>query len=83
MVLRQLEKPLWDPIIERLVGEREVVAVDLPGMGASPPLRNAETPSVEALARAVAAGFRSEGLRRPHVTGNSLGGAVALELARG
>lgn len=64
-----------DPVIERLVGEREVVAVDLPGMGASPPLPNSETPSVEALAGAVAAWFRLDGLQRPHVAGNSLGGA--------
>lgn len=81
-MLRQLEKPLWDPVIERLADQREVAAVDLPGFGDSPPLRDGETPSVEALARAVAAWFGSAGLERPHVAGNSLGGGVALELAR-
>jgi pimeloyl-ACP methyl ester carboxylesterase len=82
VVLRQLEKPLWEPVVERLARDREVVAVDLPGMGDSPPLPDGEAPSVEALARAVAGWFASAGLERPHVAGNSLGGGVALELAR-
>ena len=53
-----------------------MVAVDLPGFGASPPLDG--TPTVEALAAAVEA----LGLERPHVAGNSLGGGIALELGR-
>jgi pimeloyl-ACP methyl ester carboxylesterase len=69
---------VWEPVIGRLAREREVVAVDLPGFGASPPL--AETPTVEALARAVAAFAAEFGLERPHVAGNSLGGGVALAL---
>ena len=35
VLLRQLEKPLWEPVIERLTRVREVVAVDLPGTGES------------------------------------------------
>ena len=28
----------WDPVVPALSAEREVIAVDLPGFGASPPL---------------------------------------------
>jgi pimeloyl-ACP methyl ester carboxylesterase len=82
VVLRQLEKALWEPVVERLAVEREVVAVDLPGMGESPALPAGEPPSPQALAAAVAGWFRSAGLNRPHVAGNSLGAGVAIELAR-
>jgi pimeloyl-ACP methyl ester carboxylesterase len=73
-----LDRRCWAPVIPRLAREREVIAVDLPGFGESPPL--AGEPSIGALADAVEA----LGLDRPHVAGNSLGGAIALELgARG
>jgi len=69
---------MWEPVIEPLAREHEVVAIDLPGFGDSPPLD--VPPTIEALADAVA----SLRLDRPHVAGNSLGGAIALELgARG
>src|SRR3954451_9767138 len=70
----------WEPVLDRLAREREVIAVDLPGFGDSPPLRGA--PSVEALAQAVADLIGELGIERPHAAGNSLGGAVALELGR-
>jgi len=71
---------MWQPVLDRLARERDVVALDLPGFGDSPPLDG--TPSVEALASAVAELARGLGLDRPHAAGNSLGGGVALELAR-
>jgi pimeloyl-ACP methyl ester carboxylesterase len=71
-----LDRHMWDPVIERLSAEREVYAVDLPGFGESGPI---EPASPADLARAIDAGL---GLDRPHVAGNSLGGWVALELAR-
>jgi pimeloyl-ACP methyl ester carboxylesterase len=71
---------MWEPVLDRLAREREVIAVDLPGFGDSPPLRGA--PSVEALARAVADLMGELGIERPHAAGNSLGGGVALELGR-
>jgi pimeloyl-ACP methyl ester carboxylesterase len=73
------DRRVWDPVIERLAAEREVIALDLPGFGESPPLL--QTPTPAALAEAVDAELREMGVQRPHVAGNSLGGWVALELA--
>jgi pimeloyl-ACP methyl ester carboxylesterase len=73
---------VWKPVVERLARERDVLCVDLPGFGESPVLSSGK-PTVEALARAVRDWWRDElGLERPHVAGNSLGGGIALELAR-
>ena len=69
---------MWDPVMERLAAERDVIAVDMPGFGSSPPLADGSPAS---LARAVTAFAAAEGLERPHVAGNSLGGWVALEMA--
>lgn len=82
MVVLQLDRDGWAPVLERLAREHEVVAVDLPGFGDSPSLPEGTTPTVEALAAAVAEWLPGAGLVRPPVAGNSLGGAVALELAR-
>jgi pimeloyl-ACP methyl ester carboxylesterase len=73
------DRRAWDPILDHVTPHREVLAVDLPGFGGSPPLR--ETPTPRALAETVAAFLESIGVARPHVAGNSLGGWVALELA--
>jgi pimeloyl-ACP methyl ester carboxylesterase len=70
------DRSMWDPVIERLSGEREVFAVDMPGFGESDVIDPAAPGD---LARAIDEGL---GLDRPHVAGNSLGGWVALELAR-
>jgi pimeloyl-ACP methyl ester carboxylesterase len=72
----------WDPVLPRLAGARDVVALDLPGFGESAPLPAGIEPTAAALAAAVAAFFDDLGLERPHLAGNSLGGWVALELAR-
>jgi pimeloyl-ACP methyl ester carboxylesterase len=62
----------------RLAPSRELILVDLPGHGESPPLRLAGRTPVEAMAEEVI-GFLDElGLDRPHLAGNSLGGAMAL-----
>ncbi|MFF6814238.1 alpha/beta fold hydrolase [Streptomyces sp. NPDC012403] len=82
MVVLQLDRDGWAPVLERLARGHEVVAVDLPGFGDSPSLPEGTTPTVEALAAAVAEWLPGAGLTRPPVVGNSLGGAVALELAR-
>jgi pimeloyl-ACP methyl ester carboxylesterase len=74
------DRRVWDPVTEPLRATHEVIAVDLPGFGESPPLRGT-IPTPRALAEAVAALLRELGIERPHVVGNSLGGWVALELA--
>jgi pimeloyl-ACP methyl ester carboxylesterase len=73
----------FDPVVPALAAHRQVVTVDLPGFGASPPLPPGATCDVAALAAAVAAFATQElGLERFHVAGNSLGGGITLELAR-
>jgi pimeloyl-ACP methyl ester carboxylesterase len=72
---------VWEPVIDGLAAERDVIALDLPGFGESLPLDGA-APSVPELARSVARFVAELGVERPHVAGNSLGGAIALELGR-
>jgi pimeloyl-ACP methyl ester carboxylesterase len=72
---------VWKPVVDLVARERDVLCVDLPGFGDSPVLA-AEPPTVEALARALVAWWGELGISRPHVAGNSLGGGIALELAR-
>jgi pimeloyl-ACP methyl ester carboxylesterase len=71
---------VWDPVIERLSRERRTFAIDLPGFGDSPP--DGFEPNVEGYVARLRAWFAEQGLERPHVAGNSMGGGIALELAR-
>jgi pimeloyl-ACP methyl ester carboxylesterase len=71
---------VWDPVVGALARERRVIAVDIPGFGDSP-LEDVE-PTVEGFAQRLEGWFSDEGLGRPHVAGNSMGGGIALELAR-
>ncbi|MET0811219.1 MAG: alpha/beta fold hydrolase, partial [Thermoleophilaceae bacterium] len=76
------ELVVWEPVLERVARDRDVIAIDLPGFGASAPVQNGALPTPQVLAGSVA-GFLDElGLGRVHVAGNSLGGWVALELAK-
>jgi pimeloyl-ACP methyl ester carboxylesterase len=72
----------WDPLVPMLTGPFEVIAVDLPGFGGSASLPAGVEPSPSALAGAVADLLDELGIDRPQVVGNSLGGWVALELAK-
>lgn len=69
----------WLPLMQELAGEVDVVALDLPGFGESPPPRDGDY-SPSGHARAVAAVIADLG-RPVHVIGNSLGGAVSVQLA--
>lgn len=71
---------VWEPVLAKLATEHEVIAVDLPGFGASEP--DGTIPSIPSLTTRVEAFFEELGLGQPHVGGNSMGGAIALELAR-
>jgi pimeloyl-ACP methyl ester carboxylesterase len=82
------DRRVWDPVLDRLASERDVIALDLPGFGASAPLalEDGQTPTPERLADAVRRFVETElGLADQawHVAGNSLGGWVALVLALG
>ena len=68
----------WQPVLDLLTPHRTVITVDLPGHGESPPLRAAGRPAIRAIAEEIVAFFDALGLDRPHVAGNSLGGALAL-----
>jgi pimeloyl-ACP methyl ester carboxylesterase len=72
----------WKPMLPLLEPRFDVLAVDLPGFGRSPPLPAGTAPTPEALADAVERAMDDAGFERAHVAGNSLGGWIALELAR-
>jgi pimeloyl-ACP methyl ester carboxylesterase len=73
---------MWEPLLDRLAPEREVVALDLPGFGASPQPPAGTPAGVPSLTRLLVEFLDQLGLERPHVAGNSLGGWLALELAK-
>jgi pimeloyl-ACP methyl ester carboxylesterase len=73
---------VWRPVLERLAREREVVAMDMPGFGASPAASDGFVPTAANLAAEVNGLLSELGIERPHVAGISLGGWVALEMAK-
>jgi pimeloyl-ACP methyl ester carboxylesterase len=73
----------WQPVLDLLTPHRTVIMVDLPGHGDSPPLRTEGRPAIRAIADEIVAFFDALGLDRPHVAGNSLGGALALVAGAG
>ncbi|CAM5258376.1 Alpha/beta fold hydrolase OS=Streptomyces alboniger OX=132473 GN=CP975_29805 PE=4 SV=1 [Streptomyces alboniger] len=72
----------WDPVVEILAAEYDVIAVDLPGFGASPSLPDGLTHDLPTVVSALGALCTALDIERPHVAGNSLGGLLALELGR-
>jgi pimeloyl-ACP methyl ester carboxylesterase len=72
----------WTPIVDLLTPHRELVLIDLPGHGDSPLPAGGGPLGVAELTDQVQAFLRQLRLDRPRVAGNSLGGAIALELAR-
>jgi pimeloyl-ACP methyl ester carboxylesterase len=72
----------WRPVIDLLAGEFMTIACDSPGFGRSSQLPAGIAPTVTAYTDAFEWFFVELGLERPHVAGNSMGGAIALELAR-
>jgi pimeloyl-ACP methyl ester carboxylesterase len=73
---------VWEPVLERLEREREVIALDLPGFGDSPSAPPGTPPGVSSLTRLVGEFLDEIGIERPHVAGNSLGGWISLEFAK-
>ncbi|MEU5582435.1 alpha/beta fold hydrolase [Streptomyces huasconensis] len=72
----------WDPVLEILAAEHDVIAVDLPGFGASPALPDGLAYHLSTVVQALDGLCEALEIERPHVAGNSLGGLLALELGR-
>lgn len=73
---------VWEPILDHLAAERDVIALDMPGFGASAALADGAAPTPEGLAGGVGAFLDSLEVPDAHLVGNSLGAWVAIELAR-
>ncbi len=73
---------VWEPVLQRLASEREIIALDLPGFGESPMPPRGTRPGVGSLTELVNHFLDEIDLGHPHVAGNSLGGWVSLELAK-
>ncbi|MFE2286434.1 alpha/beta fold hydrolase [Streptomyces sp. NPDC059443] len=72
----------WRPVTGILAAEHDVIAVDLPGFGASEPLPHGVPYDLGTVVPALGALCAALGVERPHVAGNSLGGLLALEMGR-
>jgi pimeloyl-ACP methyl ester carboxylesterase len=75
---------MWEPVLAPLEDRFDVIALDLPGFGDSP-MPPAGTPAgMESLCSLVLDSLAEAGVAPGsfHVAGNSLGGLMALELAR-
>lgn len=70
----------WSTVWEPLAARHDLIAVDLPGFGATPPLRG-ET-SIRSLCDAVTSFIDAQGLRGVDAVGSSMGARLVLELAR-
>ncbi len=70
----------WAPILDRLTPHRAIIGIDLPGFGETPALPSPVT--IEALADAVTAFLKEQGLEGVDMAGSSMGARLALELAR-
>lgn len=70
----------WEPILTGLAAQREVIAVDLPGFGQTPPLPGAVT--IATLTDAITAFIEAHQLAGVDLMGSSVGARLTLELAR-
>ncbi len=70
----------WNPMPATLAAEREVIAIDLPGFGETPPLPGPV--SFATLTDALSAFLDEHGLTDVDTVGSSMGARMVLELAR-
>jgi pimeloyl-ACP methyl ester carboxylesterase len=73
---------VWMPVLPALMRHHQVLAPTLLGHDGALPLDEGAAPRVSTVVDAVEAQLDRHGLDRVHVVGNSLGGWIALELAR-
>lgn len=71
----------WDAVLDCLAPYRDLIVVDLPGHGESPPLQTAGRSVGHALIAETMGLLDELGLERAHFAGSSLGGRLALEVA--
>jgi pimeloyl-ACP methyl ester carboxylesterase len=71
----------WTDLMAELAPDFDVVAVDLPGSGFSPPPENPRGYSITVQAKTVAELVEALGRGPVHLVGNSMGGAVAVRVA--
>jgi pimeloyl-ACP methyl ester carboxylesterase len=72
----------WSPLLPYLEPHHDVLAPTLLGHGGASPFDLHVPPSVEGLADGIEAELDRAGFSSVHVAGNSLGGWIAIELAR-
>jgi len=75
-------RQVWQPLLPSLESRFDVINVDLPGHGHAPRLTPGSPATPEALAIKLATLLDDLDVDRPHVVGSSLGGWIALELAK-
>ena len=76
------QRTAWGETVDALAEDFDVIAVDLPGFGASAPPAGPDGYSVSGYADRIVELIEELELGTPHVAGNSLGGAIGLELGR-
>jgi pimeloyl-ACP methyl ester carboxylesterase len=72
----------WDAVVPLLTGQREIIAMDLPGFGQSPDLDRGVPRDLDTAVAWLGSVFTALGVERPHVVGHSLGGLIALRLGQ-
>ncbi|KAA0022152.1 alpha/beta fold hydrolase [Antrihabitans cavernicola] len=77
-----LSHDTWSPLVPELRTRYRVFAPDLPGHGTSASVSDGSEPTPARLARVIADAMTDLGIDKMHVVGNSIGGWVALELAK-
>jgi pimeloyl-ACP methyl ester carboxylesterase len=77
-----MRRQAWAPVLELIEAEREVINIDLPGFGESPPDEAGTELAVSDYADRLQRFFAEAGVERPHLAGNSMGGGIGLELGR-
>lgn len=75
-------KEVWAPLIPLLEANHEVVAVDVPGFGESCALPDSYAADPTTFANILGEFIAAQGLRNVHAVGNSMGGFIALEMAK-
>jgi pimeloyl-ACP methyl ester carboxylesterase len=73
---------IWKPLLPALEANHDVLAVTLPGHRGGPPVSRGAEVGITLLADGVERTLDAAGVGAAHICGNSLGGWLALELAR-